>query len=501
MSTHILAIDQGTTSSRAVVFTQAGKPIGIGQSEFTQHFPKSGWVEHDAMEIWQTTLNSCQQALSTSKINGADIRCIGITNQRETTIVWDRATGLPIYNAIVWQDRRTSSFCDQLKHQGLGELVQEKTGLLIDSYFSATKVKWILDNVENARQRAENGELAFGTVDSFLLWHLTGGKSHFTDATNASRTMLFNIHDQTWDAELLELFDIPNNLLPVVKDCADDFGITTLGLLGAEIPITGIIGDQQAAAFGQGCFQAGMAKSTYGTGCFVLANTGDEAVKSEHQLLTTVAYRLDGKTSYAVEGSIFMAGATLQWIRDGIGLIKDAAETEVLAQQSDPDSQVYLVPAFTGLGAPYWDADARGALYGLTRGTGIAEIVSAALMSVCFQTKDLMLAMEKDGAKLSQLRVDGGMVANTFFAQKLADILNCSVLRPVVIETTALGAAYAAGLQAGLYESTDTIAAQWQLDTQFSPQCEDQWRETQYNGWIEAVKRTRSNLFDKPPKL
>lgn len=497
MSTHILAIDQGTTSSRAVVFTPTGKPIGIGQLEFTQHFPASGWVEHDAMEIWQTTLESSQQAIAASGIGSADVRCIGITNQRETTVVWDKSTGLPIYNAIVWQDRRTSSYCDELNDQGFGPKIQAKTGLLIDSYFSATKLKWILDNVDSARQRAERGELAFGTIDSFLLWHLTHGKSHFTDATNASRTMLFNIHEQNWDDELLELFDIPKNMLPEVKDCADDFGVTELGLLGAEIPITGIIGDQQAAAFGQGCFKAGMTKSTYGTGCFVLTNTGDTPIKSEHQLLTTVAYRLKGKTSYAVEGSIFMAGATLQWIRDGIGLIKDAAETEVLAQQSDPSSPVYLVPAFTGLGAPYWDADARGAIYGLTRGTGIAEIVSAALMSVCFQTKDLLLAMEKDGAKLAELRVDGGMVANNFFAQKLADTLNCRVLRPVVIETTALGAAYAAGLQSGLYESTAAIAEQWQLETEFSPQCEDQWREQQYSGWIDAVKRTRSNLFDK----
>lgn len=497
MSTHILAIDQGTTSSRAVVFTPSGKPIGIGQLEFTQHFPASGWVEHDAMEIWQTTLESCQKAIAASGICGADVHCIGITNQRETTVVWDKSTGLPIYNAIVWQDRRTSSYCEELNDLGLGPKIQAKTGLLIDSYFSATKLKWVLDNVDTARQRAESGELAFGTIDSFLLWQLTHGKSHFTDATNASRTMLFNIHEQTWDDELLELFNIPKKMLPEVKDCADDYGVTQLGLLGAEIPITGVIGDQQAAAFGQGCFQAGMAKSTYGTGCFVLTNTGDAPIKSEHQLLTTVAYRLNGKTSYAVEGSIFMAGATLQWIRDGIGLIQDAAETEVLAQQSDPSSQVYLVPAFTGLGAPYWDADARGAMYGLTRGTGIAEIVSAALMSVCFQTKDLLLAMEKDGAKLAELRVDGGMVANNFFAQKLADILNCSVLRPVVIETTALGAAYAAGLQSGLYESTAAIADQWQLETEFSPQCEDQWREQQYKGWTEAVKRTRSNLFDQ----
>jgi glycerol kinase len=497
MSTHILAIDQGTTSSRAVIFTQAGKPAGIGQSEFTQHFPASGWVEHDAMEIWQTTLKSCQAAIAASGLRASDVYCIGITNQRETTVVWDRATGLPIYNAIVWQDRRTSGYCDELNRQGFGPKVQAKTGLLVDSYFSATKLRWILDNVDGARGRADKGELAFGTIDSFLLWHLTSGKSHFTDATNASRTMLFNIHEQVWDNDLLELFNIPHSMLPQVKDCADDFGTTELNLLGAEIPITGVIGDQQAAAFGQGCFHAGMAKSTYGTGCFVLANTGNEPLQSDHQLLTTVAYRLNGKTSYAVEGSIFMAGATLQWIRDGIGLIKAAAQSEELSKQSDPKAQVYLVPAFTGLGAPYWDADARGAMFGLTRGTGIAEIVNAALMSVCFQTKDLLLAMAKDGATLTELRVDGGMVANNFFAQKLADMLDCNVLRPVVIETTALGAAYAAGLQAGLYESTAAIAQQWQLDAQFEPQCEPQWRDQQYAGWLDAVNRTRSNLFNK----
>ncbi len=495
MNTTILAIDQGTTSSRALIFS-AGKPIGIGQSEFKQHFPKSGWVEHDPMEIWETTLSSCRSAISSSGVSASDILCIGITNQRETTIVWDKTTGKPIYNAIVWQDRRTSAYCDQLKHQGHGNSIQTKTGLIIDSYFSATKLQWILDNVENARHKAERGDLAFGTVDSFLLWQLTGGKSHFTDATNASRTMLFNIHEQVWDKDLLELFNIPANILPEVKDCAADFGSSMKELLGVEIPITGMIGDQQSAAFGQGCFAAGMAKSTYGTGCFVLANTGEKAVQSNHQLLTTVAYRLNGQTSYAIEGSIFMAGATLQWIRDGLGLINNAAESEKLAQESDLESQVVLVPAFTGLGAPYWDADARGAIYGLTRGTGIAEIVSAALMSVCFQTKDLLMAMEKDGAKLEQLRVDGGMIANNYFAQKLSDTLNCTVLRPTIIETTALGAAYAAGLSAGLYESTQAIAQQWQLDTEFNPSSNSQWRERQYALWLDAVERTRSNLFE-----
>ena len=492
MSSYILAIDQGTSSSRAIVFDTSGRPLGLGQQEFKQHFPANGWVEHDATQIWDTTLSSCRAALEKAALNADEISCIGITNQRETTVLWDRASGKPIYNAIVWQDRRTSAYCKELDGQGLAPRIQDKTGLCIDPYFSATKIRWILENVKDARTRAEAGELAFGTIDSFLLWHLTGGCSHFTDATNASRTMLFNIHTQQWDPELLRQFEIPESLLPEVKDCADEFGDCDADLFGAAIPITGMIGDQQAAAFAQGCFSRGQAKSTYGTGCFLLMNTGTEVIKSSNRLLSTVAYRLKGKTSYAIEGSIFMAGATMQWIRDELKLIGDAAESEALAAATADDLSVYLVPAFTGLGAPYWDADARGAIYGLTRDTGIKEIVTAALLSVCYQTKDLVMAMAADGATLSSLRVDGGMANNNYVLQKLADLLDCEVHRPLVAETTALGAAYVAGLQAGLFSSVEEIAAKWQLDRSFQPQMGEQWRESQYRGWLDAVDRTRS---------
>ena len=492
MSSYILAIDQGTSSSRAMVFDTNGRPLGLGQQEFKQHFPADGWVEHDATQIWATTLSSCRAALQKAALNADEIRCIGITNQRETTVLWDRASGEPIYNAIVWQDRRTSAYCKALEDQCLAQGIQEKTGLLIDPYFSATKIRWILEHVKDARVRAEAGELAFGTIDSFLLWHLTGGRSHFTDATNASRTLLYNIHTQQWDQELLRQFEIPESLLPEVKDCADEFGDCDADLFGAAIPITGMIGDQQAAAFAQGCFSRGQAKSTYGTGCFLLVNTGDEVIKSGSRLLSTVAYRLEGKTSYAIEGSIFMAGATMQWIRDGLKLIGDAAESETLAASTGDDLSVYLVPAFTGLGAPYWDADARGAIYGLTRDTGIKEIVTAALLSVCYQTKDLMMAIAADGVTLSSFRVDGGMANNNYMLQKLADLLNCEVHRPVVAETTALGAAYVAGLQAGLFSSLEEIAGKWQLDRSFQSQMGEQWRETQYRGWLDAVGRTRS---------
>jgi|TARA_B110000879_G_scaffold90028_1_gene123696 glycerol kinase len=500
MSTYILAIDQGTTSSRALIFDNQGNIVSSAQQEFPQHFPNNGWVEHDPTDIWQTTLNSCIDALSCAKLKADAISCIGITNQRETTIVWDKATGLAITNAIVWQDRRTSDYCAQLKKEGFATLVQEKTGLLIDSYFSATKLRWILENVPGARQRAQQGELAFGTVDSFLLWNLTKGKQHSTDATNASRTMLFNIHTQQWDSELLELFGIPISMLPEVKDCSDDFGKCDASWLGGEIPITGVIGDQQAAAFGQCCFKAGMAKSTYGTGCFVLLNTGEEALQSSNRLLTTVAYRLDGKTTYAIEGSIFMAGATMQWLRDGIGLINDAGESEALARACQDNLSVYLVPAFTGLGAPYWDPDARGALFGMTRDTGAKEIVTAGLMSVCYQTKDLMLAIAADGASLNQLRVDGGMVNNNYLVQALSDVLDCEVHRPKIIETTALGAAYAAGLKSEIFESLAAIEAKWQLDSSFSPAKNEKWRQTNYNGWLDAVARTRSDLFTTKPE-
>ncbi len=491
MNNYILAIDQGTTSSRALVFDANGEKCATGQQEFTQHFPKNGWVEHDPMEIWQTTLRSCRAAIQEAAISARQIRCIGITNQRETTIVWERSNGQTLYNAIVWQDRRTSSYCDALKEQGLDKKIQEKTGLLIDAYFSATKIRWILDHVPGARQKAENGELAFGTVDCFLLWRLSGGRSHRTDATNASRTMLFNIHQQQWDEELLALFDIPESMLPEVLDCAADYGNCDEQHFGEAIPVTGIIGDQQAAAFGQGCFFSGMAKSTYGTGCFLLLNTGREVVKSGNRLLSTVAFRLKGETCYALEGTIFMAGATMQWIRDGLKLIEHASESEALAAQTDDDLRVFLVPAFTGLGAPYWDPDARAALFGLTRDSGVKEIVTAALLSVCYQSKDLLLAIEADGGRVSTLRVDGGMASNDYVMQKLADLLKLEIHRPVLTETTALGAAYMAGLQAGIFASLQAIGEKWQLDCSFESSKDDNWREKQYQGWLDAVSRTR----------
>lgn len=493
MSDYILAIDQGTTSSRALIFNTEGKQLGLGQQEFKQHFPANGWVEHDAGEIWDTSVQSIRKALQQAGISASDVSCIGITNQRETTVVWDRKTGAPIHRAIVWQDRRTSEFCQELRNRNLEALIQDKTGLLIDPYFSATKLRWILDNVEGAREKAEQGELAFGTIDSFLLWKLTGGKQHCTDATNASRTMLFNIREQCWDQKLLDLFSIPEALLPEVKDCAADFGVSEQDLLGHEIPITGILGDQQAAAFGQCCFHQGLAKSTYGTGCFLLINSGAEMVTSSNRLLSTVAYRLDGKTCYALEGSIFMAGATMQWLRDEMRLVQTAAESEAMAEATSDDLSVYLVPAFTGLGAPYWDSDARGAIFGMTRDTGAREIVTAGLMSVCYQTRDLIEAIAADGVDLQTLRVDGGMTANNYLLQKLADVLACDVHRPIVTETTALGAAYVAGLQAGLFESLDEIEAKWQLDKSTSPQKDDNWRQRRYAGWQEAVRRTRTN--------
>lgn len=491
MRPYILAIDQGTTSSRALVFNSALEVNGLSQQEFTQYFPDNGWVEHDATEIWATTLASCRKAISKAAINAQDIAAIGITNQRETTVVWERATGIPIANAIVWQDRRTSVFCEELRQRGLEKSIQKKTGLLLDSYFSATKLRWLLDHIPGARDKANQGELAFGTIDCFLLWQLTGGRSHCTDATNASRTMLFNIHTQEWDPELLELFDIPASLLPEVKDCAADFGNTDPALFDSSIPIRGVIGDQQAAAFGQCCFGEGMAKSTYGTGCFLLLNTGAAPLTSSKGLLTTIAYRLKGVPSYAIEGSIFMAGATMQWLRDGIKLINDVAESEALARATSADSSVYLVPAFTGLGAPYWDPDARGAIFGMTRDTGIKEIVTAGLMSVCYQTKDLILAIQQDGTQLTQLRVDGGMANNDFVMQRLADVLDCEVLRPANTETTALGAACVAGLQAGLFESLEDISAHWQLQRSFKPARDAEWRQQRYAGWLDAVQRTR----------
>ncbi|PAV48913.1 glycerol kinase [Pseudomonas sp. HAR-UPW-AIA-41] len=493
MSQYLLAIDQGTTSSRAIVFSAQGLPVTSAQQEFKQYFPKDGWVEHDGEEIWLTTLKVCREALQNSGLQASEIAAIGITNQRETTLVWDAATGTPIHPAIVWQDRRTADYCAGLKDKGHEAAVAAKTGLLIDPYFSATKIRWILDTVPGARERAERGELRFGTVDSFLLWRLTDGRSYKTDATNASRTLLFNIHSQQWDQELLDLFEIPRSLLPEVLDCAADFGTTSAELLGAAIPVLGMAGDQQAALIGQACFQPGMVKSTYGTGCFMIQNTGTTPVASQHRLLTTVGYRLNGQTTYAVEGSIFVAGAAVQWLRDGIKLISHARDTEALAEATGDACGVYLVPAFTGLGAPYWDPRARGAIFGLTRDTGIKEIVTAGLQSVCYQTCDLLEAMRQDGAAApSALRVDGGMVVNNWVMQFLADILGVPVERPEVTETTALGVAYLAGLQLGLYASLDDIARMWHRDRRFEPRMGEAHRTRLYEGWLDAVKRVRS---------
>jgi glycerol kinase len=487
MTQLILAIDQGTTSSRAILFDTAGAIVKSVQQEFRQIFPKNGWVEHDPEDIWSSTLSVCQQVLE--DIDKSRVKGIGITNQRETTIVWDKSTGLPVYNAIVWQDRRTSEYSQQLKSQGLESLISEKTGLLLDPYFSGTKVRWILDNVPGARNKAEQGKLLFGTVDSFLLWKLTGGKKHATDATNASRTLLFNINTQQWDSELLHQFEIPESMLPEVLDCADDFGVTDSDWFGCEIPICGVAGDQQAALFGQACFEPGMIKSTYGTGCFMIVNTGNEPLHSKNKLLTTVGYRLKGKTTYALEGSIFMAGATMQWLRDGVGLIEHARDSERMATETNSDQSVYLVPAFTGLGAPYWDPNARGAIVGMTRDTGPAEIVTAGLQSVGYQTRDLVEAMKRDGVtKLKGLRVDGGMVVNNWAMQFLADILNVRVDRPTVTETTALGVAFLAGLQLGIYDSIDDLKNIWSCENEFESTMSTMKAERLYNGWQKAVK-------------
>lgn len=494
MSRYLLAIDQGTTSSRAIVFDTDGHIIASSQQEFPQIFPHDGWVEHDPEAIWQTTLATCREAIKKASLQAQDILSIGITNQRETTVVWDKVSGEPIYNAIVWQDRRTADSCQALKQQdGLVENLTSKTGLLLDPYFSASKIAWILDNVAGARGRAEAGELIFGTVDTFLLWRLTGGKQHATDATNASRTLLFNIHTNQWDNELLELFNVPANMLPDVRDCAADYGSTQEALFGAEIPIGGIAGDQQAALIGQACFTPGMAKSTYGTGCFMIMNTGSEALQSKNRLLTTIGYRINGKTSYALEGSIFMAGATIQWIRDGLQLISNAKETQSLAEETGADNSVYMVPAFTGLGAPYWDPEARGAIFGLSRDTGIKEIVTAGLQSVCYQTRDLLQAMSQDGARPASIRVDGGMVVNDWLMQFLADTLGVTIERPQVTETTALGVAYLAGLQAGVFENLEQVASLWHNEAKFEPQMSECDRERLYAGWLEAVEKVLGN--------
>jgi glycerol kinase len=491
---HILAIDQGTTSSRAIIFAPDRSIEGVGQKEFTQHFPRDGWVEHDPEEIWQSVLWSMRAALAEAKLQPGDIAAIGITNQRETTVIWDRESGEPIHNAIVWQDRRTAAMCNALKADGHETMIRRRTGLLLDPYFSASKVRWLLDHVRGARRRAERGELAFGTIDSWLIWRLTGGKVHATDATNAGRTMLFDIGRNRWDEGLLTLFDIPPALLPEVKDCADDFGTTEPDLLGAAIPILGVAGDQHAAVIGQACFAPGMVKSTYGTGCFALLNTGEDRVASRNRLLTTIAYRLDGKTSYALEGSIFIAGAAVQWIRDGLKLVKEASETGPLARTADPTQNVYMVPAFVGLGAPWWDADARGAIYGLTRNSGPAEIAKAALEAVCYQTRDLLTAMRKDwkGGGDTVLRVDGGMVASDWTMQFLADVLDAPVDRPKVLETTALGAAWLAGMKAGVWPGMEAFSASWSTERRFEPQMSAKERRRKVKGWDDAVKRTLS---------
>lgn len=492
----ILAIDQGTTSSRAIVFSPESDIIAVAQQEFAQHYPNDGWVEHDPEDIWNSTLSVCQQALKKANDKGAEVVAIGVTNQRETTLVWDRSTGKPIYNAIVWQDRRTAKQCQKLEDEGYLSEIQKRTGLLLDPYFSASKVSWILDNVEGARTRAENGELAFGTVDCFLIWRLTGGKTHATDITNASRTNLYNIHELQWDSSLLDIFAVPNSVLPEVKQCSDDFGITDSAVLGASIPILGVAGDQQAAAIGQCCFTQGSIKSTYGTGCFVLLNTGEKAFHSKNQLLTTVAYQIGGKTCYALEGSIFIAGAAVQWLRDGLEVISDASETEALANSLEYDHGVYLVPAFSGMGAPYWNPEARGAIYGLTRGTTNAHLARAALESVCYQTADLLEAMANDGVSLTKLRVDGGMVGNNWVCQFLTDILNVPVQRPKIMETTALGAAYLAGLKAGIYPSLNALASKNQIDRDFSPSLNEKKREKLLGGWSKAISSTLN--FSKP---
>ena len=494
MPAYILAIDQGTTSSRALIFDGTLRVLGAGQQEFPQHYPNSGWVEHDPEDLWRTTVETCRHALAHAGLPARDLAAIGITNQRETTIVWDRTTGRAIHHAIVWQDRRTSGVCAKLKAEGHEPLVAARTGLLLDPYFSGTKVAWILDHVPGARARADRGELAFGTVDSFLLWRLTGGHVHATDATNASRTMLYDIHKGRWDDDLLAMIGVPASVLPEVRDCAGDFGATDPAIFGVAIPIRGMAGDQQAAVVGQACFEPGMMKSTYGTGCFALLNTGATAVTSKNRLLTTIAYQFDGKSTYALEGAIFVAGAAVQWLRDGLGVIGSAGETGPLAAAADPTQEVILVPAFVGLGAPYWDADARGALFGLTRATGPKELARAALESVCFQTADLLDAMRGDWGAASRtvLRVDGGMVACDWTMQRLADLIDAPVDRPTVLETTALGAAYLAGLGAGVYPAPATFAETWALERRFEPAMPAGVRTRKLAAWQDAVRRTRS---------
>jgi len=488
----LLSIDQGTTSSRAMLFEKDGSTFAVAQREFTQHYPDSGWVEHDPEEIWESTLGVCREALGKAEEAGRSIAGIGITNQRETTLVWERDTGKPVHRAIVWQDRRTSERCRELRDAGHADAVTRTTGLLLDPYFSGTKIGWILDHVDGARARAEAGELVFGTVDTFLIWRLTGGRAHVTDTTNACRTLLFDIRKNGWDEGMCKLLGVPEAMLPEVRDCAADFGTTAKDVLGVELPIAGVAGDQHSASIGQVCFGEGMVKSTYGTGCFMVLNTGTSPVDSKNRLLTTCAYRLNGETTYALEGSIFVAGAAVQWLRDGLGIIASASETQALAESLEHNHGVYLVPAFTGLGAPYWDAEARGAMFGLTRDTGPAVVTRAALEAVCYQTMDLANAMREDGAAIDTVRVDGGMVANDWFAQYLADVLDIAVERPRQTETTALGAAYLAGLQVGVYDGLDDLTANWEREREFAPAMEEETRARVTAGWADAVRRTRS---------
>lgn len=490
MEQYILALDQGTTSSRAILFNRKGEIVHIAQKEFTQHFPKPGWVEHDANEIWGSILAVIASVLSEAAVKPEQIAAIGITNQRETTVVWDKYTGLPIYNAIVWQSRQTAGICEQLKQQGYDELFRAKTGLLIDAYFSGTKVKWMLDNVEGAREKAEKGDLLFGTIDTWLIWKLSGGKAHVTDYSNASRTLLFNIHELKWDDEILAILGIPKSMLPEVRPSSEVYAKTVpYHFFGQEVPIAGAAGDQQAALFGQACFEEGMAKNTYGTGCFMLMNTGEKAVQSQHGLLTTIAWGIDGKVEYALEGSIFVAGSAIQWLRDGLRMIKQAQDSEAYAERVTSTEGVYVVPAFVGLGTPYWDSDVRGAVFGLTRGTTKEHFIRATLESLAYQTKDVLTAMEADsGISLKTLRVDGGAVKNNFLMQFQSDMLGVPVERPVINETTALGAAYLAGLAVGYWKDRSEIATQWQLERAFEPQMPSAQQAALYEGWKKAVK-------------
>lgn len=491
---YILALDQGTTSSRAIVFNRSGEIVGTAQKEFKQIYPKAGWVEHDGKEIWSTQAGVAAEAVTSAGLSGENIAAIGITNQRETTLIWDRKTGKPVSNAIVWQDRRTSDYCDELKKDPkISEMIQNKTGLLLDSYFSGTKIKWILDNVEGVRDRAEKGELAFGTMDSWIIWNFTQGDVHVTDVTNASRTMIFNIHDLKWDKELLDLFDIPESLLPEVKSSSEVYGSTKTAVFGSMAPIAGIAGDQQAALFGQRCIQSGMVKNTYGTGCFMVMNTGEKPIKSNNNLLTTIAWEVDGKVEYALEGSIFIAGAVVQWLRDELGIIRKSSDVEKLARSVNDNDGVYLVPAFAGLGAPHWDQHARGTMVGLTRGSNAGHIARAALEGIAYQAMDVLKSMEADsGIEILELRVDGGATANDLLMQFQSDILQAPVIRPKILETTALGAAYLAGLAVGYWKDHDEINQQWKEDKRFEPTMEKKRAEELKNGWVRALKATKA---------